>query len=1149
MEEDTADATPHTETSSSHSRPETHRLPVKILDTLVESTQESRSFLQQLALEASKATSPAAMSLHSTSPPSEITDPQIADVTIGKKVETKSPVGLNGTTPEDEHAIYTMLAAGQNNSNEVDDARQRATVTPDYEDSQAYASSSPPSPLHSTPIKNIPNLEDTLSVIEPEAPRIQAFAKLEFDDGQFYMNTYSVELGRDIRACRMAYQKNIEANQEAEAKTKSQSTSSGDFAHTPKKVKRKGGREIASSLVSESGGIMGVDPEEHVPRRRTKAMKSKSTSSSSQHLSRKGSTLLPPSQTDYQSLAMASLMDYSFGAHPVDPLSLLPSPDECPLIPIHPPTVPVGAPTGHKGISRKHVKIGFNFEKHLFEVEINGMNGAFVDEQWHPEGDVIPLKSGSLIQIGGVGVRFVLPDVALGETGAEGTMTSDPASGGKMSFEFEAGRGENIAMADSSEDNSSSDVDTNHEDEDGEDDDSENEAEDEQGEEEQSEDEPEIVEEVKVVKKAAKKVMEPVPKLEPPVLPPKRKGPGRPPKNGIISKREQALLARQAREAAKAAAQKNPSTQLAPGKGKSGKPRSDANQETPPPEPKREKRKYKQRKKAGVQPEAENIRQSTEKTESVPPDQILRASLPPKPPKAKKPPKPPRSPSPVFDEATLTPEQLAKPQSSYVILIHEALSNSPTGAMSLPQIYRAIERRYPFYKLRVQTTGWQSSVRHNLSQHPAFQKIERDGKGWMWGLEPEVSIEKENKKKRSTPPPIPPQQYYQPGPDPSQNPYHYPGMPLPDGHMPGPPVYPPYAMHPGMPQAHGPNGQLYHPAPFGPNGFPLPLPLANAQVDTSSTYQSPYQPAPQAQPPAVISPPQPPTSLQNGVNPVHNTMTSQPPLPPPPSSSNPMLQTTRPSPSPAPYQPQPQGLLQQQQLLQQPSPQRPQNHISPDVLQAVSKFKTALITSMPDNAHAEAIVTSAINRTLGNQTASSVPNHEEDPQEKAVMQALAGLLEDLNKKSQEAHRQASNPPQQHQYPPQSHLPAQVLSPQLQHQQQHQNTPNPMPPPSSQTQQNAQAQLIQILNQISRRPNGTPTQPHPSKQPSPITSPLHLATAHSTMTDLPSPGSAATNTAGKATNRVVLPVTGGVKRSFEEDAEGGVEQGGKKVAVG
>ena len=108
--------------------------------------------------------------------------------------------------------------------------------------------------------------------------------------------------------------------------------------------------------------------------------------------------------------------------------------------------------------------------------------------------------------------------------------------------------------------------------------------------------------------------------------------------------------------------------------------------------------------------------------------------------------------SPIWDESKLTLEQLAKPSQSYHVLIHETLSDCPAEAMSLPKIYQAIEHRYPYFKFHPQTLGWQSSVRHNLLQHPVFVKIKEDETGWMWGLNPDVSIEKERERGPSSPP-------------------------------------------------------------------------------------------------------------------------------------------------------------------------------------------------------------------------------------------------------------------------------------------------------------------------------------------------------------------------------------------------------------
>ncbi|KAL8729180.1 MAG: hypothetical protein Q9166_004919 [cf. Caloplaca sp. 2 TL-2023] len=848
-----------------------------------------------------------------------------------------------------------------------------------------------------------PTWEATTSVIDgkSEAPRIEAFAKLEFDDGEFYMNTYSIELGRDVHAARQAYERDIQIIQRASGSSHKRSSSSGDISgSSSKKVKRENGRHPTGSIVSESGGVMGVDhPDAEAPRRR-RDNKSKSTTSSSQQLSRKSSMNFPGTRTDYQSLALASLSDP------------LPSPESCPLVPIHPPTFNDGIPTSHKSISRKHVKIAFNFEKHLFELTVMGRNGAFVDEEWYPEGDTQELRSGSLIQIGGVGIRFLLPDVALGETGAESNPNSDPAS-----FELENETGahgdmEDIRHAerdeqDEDEDESRDDSNDDESIDSSEGNQSENISEEEtrgrprepkptlanrpvrnrkpvHGKEPTNTKDPPKAkgkrpEKVKLKLKAKK---EPTP--EPIAPPPKRKGPGRPPKNGIISKRAEALLAKEARERAKAAANGEPDTKPGRGKGKSIPNPTNVKQEESNLQP-TGKRKYKKRKsKAETEGDQQNVRESTEHTESMPPEQNAAPAPPPKPPKPVKPPKPPRSPSPVFDEATLTPEQLAKPQSSYVVLIHEALSNSKTQQMSLPQIYRAIERKYPFYKLRVQTNGWQSSVRHNLSQHPAFCKIERDGKGWMWGLVPEVSIEKE-KKRRMTPPPMLGQGYY-PTAQMLQPAYPYP-MP-----------YPPYATYPGMSMGQRPP---YPPPPhFAPQpaASSLPPALANAQVDTSSTYQSPYAAGPSQQTAESSHPPQQaPTTDGQQPNPAAAPSTSQATSTPTPrDQAPPAVNPNPPNPVPGPS-PSSSAL----HLPQPPSIQQLLSQQTPEITHHVQKFKSHLLSEMSDNPHAESLVDCAIARVLD--PGSSGPQDtggvmEDSHQEKAIMRILRDMLDNVRKK-------------------------------------------------------------------------------------------------------------------------------------------------------
>lgn len=812
------------------------------------------------------------------------------------------------------------------------------------------------------------------SGVEAEQHQIQAFAKLEFDDGEFYMNTYAVEIGRDVHAARQAA--DLLARQDTETRPRRPSASAGGSI-TSSRVRHKNSENVASSLASESGGVMGVDSCESEPTRKPrsrklKSRKPKSWSSSSQQLSQKSSMLLSNGKTDYNALAMASLTGHDLGPNELGPNSPMPAPELVPLVPIHPPALPEGRPSGGKSISRKHIRIAYNFEESLFEVNILGRNGGFVDDEWYAQGDVQTLMNGSIIQIGGVGIHFVLPDVAPGETGAEAGLGSDPLSGGKMSFD----------IPESIDDESDGDLHGDEErrrslnikKEDGDND--------EEEEEEEEEKEEEEAEEPEMLQRRARGKKKPEPE---PLPPTKRKGPGRPPKNGIISKREQALLARQARENAKLVTGRNPGVSLDQSTVKAGKDTKVVKKEHSLPQT-NGKRKYTKRKRAGATDDQRAVRESTEHTDSVPPEQSIAAKLPPKPAKEKRPPKPPRSPSPVFDEATLTPEQLTKPPQNYIVLIHEALSNSETGAMALPQIYRAMQRKYPYFKLRATTVGWQSSVRHNLSQNAAFRKIERDGKGWMWGLVPGVSIEKE-KKRRATPPPVSQQPYYPPGPPPMQYPYPYPSMPPANGRMPAnhygmPPGMPPAQMHRGLP-------------PRGPHGFPLPL--VNAQSE--STYQSPYQSTPPPQKSSAPAHPPQGGSSTNSANSHYPTPTSQPPA----QASVYKHQTfgSAQSPSPAPVQ-------LKTEALTGSLGESLGNADGQGVVQAIARYKRQYIDSMPDKAKAEILVTSAINRTLDISNLKDAADEADDPREKSIIGEIATMLSDLSKQNMETPRRASD---------------------------------------------------------------------------------------------------------------------------------------------
>lgn len=80
----------------------------------------------------------------------------------------------------------------------------------------------------------------------------------------------------------------------------------------------------------------------------------------------------------------------------------------------------------------------------------------------------------------------------------------------------------------------------------------------------------------------------------------------------------------------------------------------------------------------------------------------------------------------------------SKPSISYSNLIAEAINSTPDKRRTLSGIYSYIVDHYPYYQNA--KSGWQNSIRHNLSLNKAFIKIPRNngepGKGMFWVIDP-----------------------------------------------------------------------------------------------------------------------------------------------------------------------------------------------------------------------------------------------------------------------------------------------------------------------------------------------------------------------------------------------------------------------------
>lgn len=632
---------------------------------------------------------------------------------------------------------------------------------------------------------NSDNAIEPTQIVQSEP--MHAFAQLHFPDGDFYVNTHAVELGRDLVAMRQERRRIKEERRRQER---------NDSFPPPSSVKvepdqdSNAGEHILNDIplytppvpnllrsVSRAGGIIGTN------------LYSSDDDDSMYTGSRKTKHVASTHSSAPQSIAPANLHnntnDFSFTSNlfsddraAVDNMEIVHQQPECPFIPIHP----------HMGgsmsnISRKHVRIEYDGDTATWRLTVLGRNGVFVDDTFVFPQDSAVLYHGSKIIIQSIEIVFRLPENARNQQVADAIASNETAARSDSDNDRE--------LSDSASDQDTTQTPSKQ---------------------------PPLRHKIKLtIGKRSRPLTSPtkdkdkdltsktssktapsdatpatpapvdaavsdhvassvekestdtpskptnpdaaattpaeIPSgsilegLAPEEIPQKRKGPGRPPKNGVMSKRDEAIIKRKKKELQKMGMDIPPLSDLlvmaraeaCAMTTKKDKTEDGADEDDP--------RTSADADNKGEQQNKDSVTQ--EKSDDAP--DVTRESQEPTPADAAK--KPPKSPSPQQPETAYTEEQLKKPNKTYVILIHEALENSSSGIMDLQQIYDSIQKLYPYYKYRSQTQGWQSSIRHNLIGSEAFEEAGKIGKGRLWKINASHPIDKEKKRKVATPEP------------------------------------------------------------------------------------------------------------------------------------------------------------------------------------------------------------------------------------------------------------------------------------------------------------------------------------------------------------------------------------------------------------
>lgn len=765
-----------------------------------------------------------------------------------------------------------------------------ATFANPFDDPNYYDYTGDDVPLNGTFEDDVPTNEQFLET--ESRTHTQAYAKISLPDGDYYVSTLAVKVVRD-----QDFYKQYEADKRQRQRERAQESvvqyrmqpsqqsqhGSGEQADPSSSQSALEGRPARAlpSNYSEQGGAVAYasgtedderEGEQDTGRRRRRRRRRMLTSKSS----------------DSTSVAPASLHPNMLDQQ----VEVADAEDDIPVLPIHPGP-------GNEGricnISREHLLFQYHCDDEVWELHVLG-NIVLVNGELYRRGTVLPLAHGDSIVVASVEMFFKLPDVDRNSPGlSRGTfaeseevddeeeeeedLATSPAARRLSNVMDESDEEENevaesnarpkpklkgpkkeklnkIPLKKKPKEKSSKDKESPETGKKG-------------ANKKPATNDAAEIQDKKNSPPTIPTQLQPGSVLEglaPDELPQRRKGPGRPPKNGHISKRDENAIKRKIKEYEKRGEKPPPANELIDlvrqeNKAKDLAAKATAKGEAPPAgsatqagqgEVVMQSIEGESGTTAPMNGQGEGKRNSADGLPSNTPAEPMHQGSP----------KPftqsssaqrvhvAKSHSPIAPESTFTEEQLKKPNMTYVHILDEVLRHHPIGKADLQELYDCIIKRYPFYKYRVTSTGWQSSVRHNLLQHPHFRENGRSGKGRLWAINPNAPLDRE-KKVRVPRPTMGPQQMhggvngaapmYGQGQPQQYGAIYGGGQP---GYGAGQQYYSPYSGQ-GVNGAHA--GQMRPPNNMPPGQYPRP-PHMNQQNGGGGAYQPTPQPPQQQQP-------------------------------------------------------------------------------------------------------------------------------------------------------------------------------------------------------------------------------------------------------------------------------------------------------------